>query len=110
MGAAYLDRNVEALAVNGRLIVVGLQGGTRAELDLGKLMSKRAAIISTSLRSRPVAEKAAIVSAVREHVWPLTADGALTVVADQRFPLAEAAAAHRLVESSGHVGKVLLVA
>lgn len=110
MGAAYLDRNVEALAVNGRLIVVGLQGGTRAELDLGKLMAKRAAIISTSLRSRPVAEKAAIVSAVREHVWPLTDDGALTVVADQRFPLAEAAAAHRLVESSGHVGKVLLVA
>lgn len=110
MGAAYLGRNVEALAVNGRLVIVGLQGGTRGELDLGRLMSKRAAIISTSLRGRPVAEKSAIVSAVREHVWPLTADGTLTVVADQRFPLAEAAAAHRLVESSGHVGKVLLVA
>lgn len=110
MGAAYLGRNVEALAVNGRLVVVGLQGGTRGELDLGRLMSKRAAIISTSLRGRPVAEKSAIVSAVREHVWPLTADGTLTVVADQRFPLADAAGAHRLVESSGHVGKVLLVA
>jgi putative PIG3 family NAD(P)H quinone oxidoreductase len=110
MGAAYLGRNVEALAVNGRLVVVGLQGGTRGELDLGKLMFKRAAIISTSLRGRPVAEKAAIVSAVREHVWPLTADGTLTVVADARFPLADAADAHRLVESSGHVGKVLLVA
>lgn len=110
MGAAYLGRNVEALAVNGRLVVVGLQGGTRGELDLGRLMSKRAAIISTSLRGRPVAEKSAIVSAVREHVWPLTADGTLTVVADQRFPLADAASAHRLVESSGHVGKVLLVA
>lgn len=110
MGAAYLGRNVEALAVNGRLVVVGLQGGTRGELDLGRLMSKRAAIISTSLRGRPVAEKSAIVSAVREHVWPLTADGTLTVVAAQRFPLADAAGAHRLVESSGHVGKVLLVA
>ncbi len=112
MGAAYLGRNVAALAVNGRLVVVGLQGGTRGELDLGKLMSKRAAIISTSLRGRPVAEKSAIVAAVREHVWPLAASGVLSVVAsaDQRFPLAEAAAAHRLVESSGHVGKVLLVA
>ena len=110
MGAAYLERNVEALAVNGRLLIVGMQGGVRGELNIAKLMAKRAAIISTSLRSRPVAEKSAIVSAVREHVWPLTADGALTVVADQRFPLAEAAAAHRLVEASGHVGKVLLVA
>jgi putative PIG3 family NAD(P)H quinone oxidoreductase len=110
MGASYLGRNLDALAVNGRLVVIGLQGGGRGELDLGKLMSKRAAIISTGLRARPVAEKGAIVSAVREHVWPLTADGALTVVADRRFPLAEAADAHRLVESSGHVGKVLLVA
>jgi putative PIG3 family NAD(P)H quinone oxidoreductase len=110
MGASYLARNIEALAVNGRLVVIGLQGGARGEVDLSKLLPKRAAIIVTSLRGRPVAEKSAIVSAVREHVWPLTADGALTVVADQRFPLSEAAAAHRLVESSGHVGKVLLVA
>jgi putative PIG3 family NAD(P)H quinone oxidoreductase len=110
MGAAYLDRNLDALAVNGRLVVIGLQGGSRAELNLGKLMSRRAAVISTGLRARPVAEKGAIVAAVREHVWPLTADGTLAVVADRRFPMAEAAAAHRLVESSGHVGKVLLVA
>lgn len=110
MGASYLERNIEALAVNGRLVIIGLQGGARGALDLGKLLPKRAAIIVTSLRGRPVAEKSAIVSAVREHVWPLTADGSLTVVADQRFPLSEAAAAHRLVESSGHVGKVLLVA
>jgi putative PIG3 family NAD(P)H quinone oxidoreductase len=110
MGAAYLDRNLDALAVNGRLLVVGLQGGLRAELDLAKLMAKRAAIVSTSLRARPVAEKGAIVAAVREHVWPLTASGVLTVVVDRRLTLAEAAAAHRLVESSSHVGKVLLVA
>jgi putative PIG3 family NAD(P)H quinone oxidoreductase len=109
IGAAYLGRNVEALAVNGRLVVIGLQGGVRGELDLGRLMAKRAAILSTGLRARPVAEKATIVASVREHVWPLTESGTLTVVADQRFPMAEAAAAHRLVESSGHVGKVLLV-
>jgi len=110
MGASYLDRNLDALAVNGRLVVVGMQGGRKGELDLSKLMAKRAAILSTSLRARPVAEKGAIVAAVREHVWPLTASGTLSVVADRRFPLAEAADAHRLVESSGHVGKVLLVA
>ncbi|HEU5428013.1 MAG TPA: NAD(P)H-quinone oxidoreductase [Actinocrinis sp.] len=109
MGAAYLGRNLDALAVNGRLVVIGLQGGVRGELDLGRLMGKRAAILATGLRARPVAEKSAIVASVREHVWPLTESGTLTVVADQRFPMAEAAAAHRLVESSGHVGKVLLV-
>ena len=109
MGAAYLGRNLDALAVNGRLVVIGLQGGVRGELDLGRLMGKRAAILATGLRARPVAEKAAIVASVREHVWPLTESGTLTVVADQRFPMAEAAAAHRLVEASGHVGKVLLV-
>jgi putative PIG3 family NAD(P)H quinone oxidoreductase len=109
MGAAYLGRNLDALAVNGRLVVIGLQGGVRGELDLGRLMGKRAAILATGLRARPVAEKAAIVASVRQHVWPLTESGTLTVVADQRFPMAEAAAAHRLVESSGHVGKVLLV-
>lgn len=109
MGASYLSRNVEALAVNGRLVIIGFQGGVRGELDLGRLMAKRAAILSTGLRARPVAEKSAIVASVREHVWPLTESGTLTVVTDQRFPMAEAAAAHRLVESSGHVGKVLLV-
>jgi NADPH:quinone reductase-like Zn-dependent oxidoreductase len=110
MGASYLDRNLDALAVSGRLANIGMQCGVKAELNLAKLMSKRAAILSTGLRARPVAEKGAIVAAVREHVWPLTADGTLTAVVDRRFPMAEAADAHRLVESSGHVGKVLLVA
>jgi putative PIG3 family NAD(P)H quinone oxidoreductase len=110
MGASYLDRNLNALATRGRLVVVGLQGGTRAELDLGKLMQKRGAIIATNLRPRPVAEKGAILASVREHVWPLIEDGRLTVVSDARFPMAQAADAHRLLESSGHVGKVLLVA
>ena len=71
MGAKYLARNVEALAVNGRLVIIGLQGGTKAELDLGTLLRKRAAVIATSLRARPADEKATIVAAVREHVWPL---------------------------------------
>jgi putative PIG3 family NAD(P)H quinone oxidoreductase len=110
MGAAYLARNIEALAVNGRLVVIGLQGGRKGELDLGALMAKQAAILSTSLRSRPVAEKSTIIAAVREHVWPLVAAGALRVVGDRRFALSDAAGAHRLVEASGHAGKVLLVA
>ncbi|MFJ8599206.1 NAD(P)H-quinone oxidoreductase [Streptomyces shenzhenensis] len=110
MGAKYLDRNVRALAVNGRLAVIGLQGGAKGELDLGALLSKRAAVSATSLRARPVAEKAAIVAAVREHVWPLFASGQVRPVVDRELPMPEAAEAHRVVEASGHIGKVLLVA
>ncbi len=108
MGAAYLSRNVDALAPNGRLVVIGLQGGRRAELDLGSLLAKRAAVIATTLRARPPAEKATIVASVREHVWPLVERGDVRPVVHAVLPLAEAAAAHRLVEGSGHVGKVLL--
>jgi putative PIG3 family NAD(P)H quinone oxidoreductase len=108
MGAKYLARNVEALATGGRLVVIGLQGGSRAELDLGALLRKRGAVIATTLRARPAQEKAAIVASVREHVWPLLADGLVRPVVHTRMPLAEAAEAHRLVESSGHIGKVLL--
>jgi NADPH:quinone reductase-like Zn-dependent oxidoreductase len=108
MGASYLARNVDVLATNGRLVVIGLQGGRRAELDLGRLLAKRAAVLATSLRARPLAEKEAIVAGVREHVWPLLADGVVRPVVHARLPLAEAAQAHRLVESSAHVGKVLL--
>ncbi|MFC5719684.1 NAD(P)H-quinone oxidoreductase [Streptomyces gamaensis] len=108
VGAKYLDRNVDALAVNGRLVVIGLQGGRRAELDLGKLLAKRAAVTATSLRARPLAEKAAIVAAVREHVWPLISGGRVRPVVDRTLPMREAAAAHRVLEQSTHVGKVLL--
>jgi putative PIG3 family NAD(P)H quinone oxidoreductase len=110
MGAAYLGRNVSALAVEGRLVVIGMQGGTRAELDLGALMRKRAAIVATTLRARPVAEKTAICRAVTEHVWPLVADGTIKPVVDTTMPLAEAEEAHRRMESGGHTGKILLVA
>ncbi|MFF4650203.1 NAD(P)H-quinone oxidoreductase [Streptomyces sp. NPDC001380] len=108
MGASYLDRNLDALAVNGRLVVIGMQGGVKAELNLGKLLSKRAAIAATSLRARPLEEKAAIVAAVREHVWPLVESGRVRPVVDRALPMAEAAQAHRLMESSAHIGKILL--
>ena len=108
MGAKYLSRNVDALAANGRLVVIGLQGGTRAELDLGVLLRKRAAVIATSLRARPLAEKATIVAAVREHVWPLVASGAVRPVVHATLPLAEAGRAHQMLADSTHVGKVLL--
>ena len=108
MGASYLERNVNALATGGRLLIVGLQGGTRADINLGALMTKRASVISTALRSRPINEKAAIVADVREHVWPLIEAGKVRPVVHIVLPMAEAGEAHRLVESSEHLGKVLL--
>ncbi|NUP38313.1 MAG: NAD(P)H-quinone oxidoreductase [Streptomyces sp.] len=108
VGAKYLDRNLDALALNGRLVVIGMQGGVKAELNLAKLLAKRAAVIATSLRARPAEEKAAIVAAVREHVWPLIEAGTVRPVVDRTLPLADAAGAHRLMESSEHVGKILL--
>ncbi|MER6567351.1 NAD(P)H-quinone oxidoreductase [Streptomyces sp. NPDC001093] len=109
MGAKYLDRNVQSLAVSGRLAIIGMQGGVKGELNIGTLLNKRAAISATSLRARPLSEKAAIVAAVREHVWPLLAGGHVRPVVDREVPMAEAAEGHRVVEASGHVGKVLLV-
>ncbi|MBX7555115.1 NAD(P)H-quinone oxidoreductase [Streptomyces sp. NPDC048665] len=110
MGAKYLERNVDALAVSGRLAIIGMQGGVKGELNIGALLAKRAAISATSLRARPLGEKAAIVAAVREHVWPLIASGHVRPVVDRELPMPEAAEAHRVLEASGHVGKVLLVA
>jgi putative PIG3 family NAD(P)H quinone oxidoreductase len=108
MGAAYLARNVEVLATNGRLVVIGMQGGTKGELDLAALLGKRGAVLATTLRARPPAEKAAIVAAVEEHVWPLVADGTVRPVVHDVLALADVREAHRCVESSAHVGKVLL--
>ncbi|MER7511353.1 NAD(P)H-quinone oxidoreductase [Streptomyces lavendulae] len=108
MGAKYLARNLDALAVNGRLAIIGLQGGVKAEVNLGALLAKRAAITATSLRTRPLEEKAAIVAAVREHVWPLIASGRVRPVVHATYPMSRASEAHRVLESSAHVGKLLL--
>jgi putative PIG3 family NAD(P)H quinone oxidoreductase len=108
MGARYLDRNLSALATNGRLAIIGMQGGMKAELNIGKLLTKRGAITATSLRGRPVREKTAIVASVREHVWPLFADAHVRPVVHSRVPLAQAREAHRLLEDGESTGKVLL--
>ncbi|NYD71105.1 NAD(P)H-quinone oxidoreductase [Herbiconiux flava] len=108
VGGDYLDRNVAALAVNGRIANISSSGGPAA-LDLGALMRKRGTLRSTSLRARPDEEKAEIIRSVLEDVWPLLADGRVRPVIGARFPLADAADAHRLMESSAHIGKILLV-
>ncbi|GAA3746298.1 NAD(P)H-quinone oxidoreductase [Micromonospora maritima] len=109
MGASYLPRNVAALATGGRLVVIGMQGGRKGELDLGMLLAKRGSVHATALRSRPVAEKAAITRGVREQVWPLVEAGRIRPVVHARAGMADAADAHRLVETNDHLGKVLLV-
>jgi len=103
-----LHELTKALATNGRLVTIGLMGGRRGELDMGMLLAKRGAVIATSLRARPATEKAAIVAAVREHVWPLIEAGDVRPVIQSRHPLEHAAEAHREMEASGHIGKILL--
>ncbi|MGW2467364.1 NAD(P)H-quinone oxidoreductase [Streptomyces bauhiniae] len=108
-GGDYLDRNVQALAANGRLVIIGLQGGTTGELDIAALLGKEGAVMATSLRARPLKEKAAIVAGVREHVWPLIDSGRVRPVIDRELPMSDAADAHRAMDS-GHIGKVSLTA
>lgn len=108
MGAKYLGRNVDALATEGRLVIIGMQGGSKGELDIGLLLRKRGAVIATALRARPTAEKAAICASVAEHVWPLFGEGLLRPIVHATFPLADAAEAHRVIEAGDNVGKVLL--
>lgn len=110
MGAQYLDRNVTALAPDGRLVIIGMQGGTKGELNIGKLLSKRGAVIATTLRSRPVEEKAAICGEVVENIWPLISNGVVRTMVHASFPLEQVAEAHRLMESGDHVGKLVLTA
>jgi putative PIG3 family NAD(P)H quinone oxidoreductase len=112
MGAKYLARNLEALAVGGRLVSIGMQGGTKAELDLGALMRKRGSVHATTLRSRPATGpggKAEIVAAVLHDVWPDVERGVVRPIVDRRLPMSRAAEAHRVVEVSEHIGKVLLL-
>jgi len=109
MGASQLARNIEALAPNGRLAIIGMQGGTKAELNLQRLMAKRGSISATTLRARPAEEKTEIIDGVRAAVWPLVEGGKIRPVIDRRIPMTDAAQAHRVVEQSDHIGKVLLV-
>lgn len=112
MGAKYLSPNVRSLATGGRLVSIGMQGGTTGELDLGLLMRKRASVAATTLRSRPPTGqggKAEIVAAVRHDVWPDVERGVVRPIVDRRLPMSRAGEAHRVVEASEHIGKVLLV-
>ena len=108
MGAKYLSRNVAALAPSGRVVIIGMQGGTRGELDIAALMAKRGAVIATTLRARPVAEKAAICRSVEENVWPLVAAGRIKPVVGAELALDKVVEAHTLMEAGGHTGKILL--
>lgn len=108
MGAKYLGRNVDVLATEGRLVIIGMQGGSKAELNIGQLLSKRGAVIATTLRARPTEGKARICASVVEHVWPLVADGSIEPVVSAVLPLDDVAEAHRLIEGGDNVGKVLL--
>ena len=108
IGAKYLESNIAALATAGRLVVIGMQGGVKAELNLGKLLTKRAAVMATSLRARPSSEKAAIVSAMVAQVWPLVADGSVRPIVHATLPIEQVRDAHQVLEDSSHSGKVLL--
>ncbi len=109
VGAGYLARNVEVLADEGRLVMIGMQRGRRAELDLGEVMSRRLTVTGTTLRARTREAKAAIVADVAAHAWPWLDDGRLRPVIGARLPLDDAAQAHELVESGSVFGKVLLL-
>jgi putative PIG3 family NAD(P)H quinone oxidoreductase len=108
MGASYLPRNIRSLAVGGRLIVLGLQGGVKGELDLGAVLSKRLTVHAAGLRARPAAQKAEIVAETQHAVWPMIESGAVRPVIDRVLTLDDVVEAHRLVDSSEHIGKVLL--
>jgi putative PIG3 family NAD(P)H quinone oxidoreductase len=108
MGASYLARNLAALGTDGRLVIIGRQGGSRAEIDLGVLQGKRASVHATTLRARPPHEKAAVVAAVRDQVWPLIGSGQVAAVIDRELPMSQAAQAHRAMAASDHFGKILL--
>jgi NADPH2:quinone reductase len=108
VGAAYLARNLDAAAMEGRLVVISLIGGARGEINLGTLMSKRLTVTGSTLRVRSVAQKAIVAEGVRRNVWPLIAAGRVKPVIHATFPLAQASEAHRLMESSKHIGKIVL--
>lgn len=108
VGAKYLEANVRALAKDGTLLVIGLQGGAKAELNLGVLMAKRARVVGTTLRARPLEHKAEIVAAVKDHALPMLADGRLALSIDRCFPFTQARSAHEYFDSGKHTGKIIV--
>ena len=108
VGGKYFERNIAALAIEGRLSVIALLGGRDAKLDLGLLLRKRLTVVGSVLRARPVAEKGAVADSLRREIWPLIAGGKIKPVIDSTFPLADAAKAHARMETSAHVGKIVL--
>lgn len=108
VGGDYIARDIHALAVDGRIMVIANQSGTASEFDVGRLMAKRGRIWGTTLRARPIEERAHIIAQVREQVWPLIESGRVRPIIDSTFPLLDASDAHRRLESSEHIGKILL--
>jgi putative PIG3 family NAD(P)H quinone oxidoreductase len=108
IGAKYLEDNVRSLAYDGRLAVIGMQGGMKGTLDLGRLMSRRALVAATGLRARPVEEKGQIIDEIVGHVWPLIAAKKVRPIVHRTFPLADVRQAHETLEQSSQIGKVLL--
>lgn len=108
VGAKYLDQNLRALAKGGRMVTIGLQGGAKAELNMRMLMGKRARVIGTTLRARPLEQKAEIVAAVKTHALPLLAAGTLELSIDRRFSFTEARLAHEYFDSGMHMGKIIV--
>jgi len=110
VGGDYVQRNIECLALDGRLVQIAFQSGTTTRVNLGPVLRQRLTITGSTLRPRTVAEKGAIAAAVNAHVWPLIESGAVRPIIHATFPLRSAADAHRLLESSEHIGKIVLVA
>ena len=108
MGAKYLERNVNAIAADGRIVIIGMQGGVKAELNIGKLLTKRGTLAATSLRARPAAQKAAICQAVVANVWPMFVDGRIQPIVDTTVAITDVAVAHDRMHASSHSGKIIL--
>jgi putative PIG3 family NAD(P)H quinone oxidoreductase len=109
VGGEYLQRNIDVLGMDGRLVQIAQLGGYRSTINTIPILQRRLTITGSTLRARPVEEKGRIAAAVREHVWPLIEAGAVRVVLHATFPLADAAEAHRMMESSQHIGKLVLL-
>jgi NADPH:quinone reductase len=108
VAGSYTQRNLDIAAIEGRVVTISLLGGSRAEINMGMILTKRLTLTGSTLRSRTVAQKAAVADAVRQHVWPLLAERRVRPIIYATFPLAEASEAHRLMETSNHIGKIVL--